>query len=148
MKLVRDARNLFIFLSIFMLIDSKISDKTSHSIEKIKNKIDKQKIIVNEDQFLKRFRLYMKEIAINRIKSDNMYRKKLLTGKLEEGYPDAMIKEAKKFHQNKENWKNLMSFPTELWRTCIFPVHKMNYLKWCQNLYATKTQIELKCNRK
>ena len=81
MKLVRDARNLFIFLSIFMLIDSKISDKTSHSIEKIKNKIDKQKIIVNEDQFLKRFRLYMKEIAINRIKIDNMYRKKLLTGK-------------------------------------------------------------------
>jgi hypothetical protein len=147
---------LFIILIIFesfkwrTVIIAKETEKNFKKISKLaKNKVN------NNDQdkknstnpFMKRFRDNMKEIATKRLKSDNLYQKRLQSGQLPEGYPDSMVREARKFRENKENWKHLMSFPTEVWRGCVYPPNKMNYLNWCRSLYASKTELEIKCNK-
>lgn len=85
---------------------------------------------------------------MSKLKSNNIYQKRKESGSLPEGYPENMIKNAKKNRENKENWKNLMSYPTEIWRFCVYPVFKMNYINWCNNLYLTKSKNEKKCKIK
>ena len=140
------SRYIFIYICSFSLLITKITEKNSVLNEKISNKKEKQKIVTENDAFMIRFISYIKEFSTKRIRSENLYRKRLQSGNLQEGYPENMVKEAKKFRDNKENWKNLMSLPTAIWRSCIFPLNKMNYLNWCQNLYASKTKKEIKCN--
>lgn len=126
--------------------EKKVKSSTKHSklADSPKPEVPKGKKMPSP--FMRRFRDNMKELATRRLKSENFYQKRLQSGQLPEGFPESMVKEAKKFRENKDNWKHLMAFPTEVWRGCLYPPTKMNYLSWCRSLYASKTELELKCN--
>jgi hypothetical protein len=85
----------------------------------------------------------IKEISTERLKSDNLAIKKKIAGVLPDGYPEQMVVNAKKMRMNKRNWSPLMSYPTELWRFCLFPVFKVNYKSHCENQYTTGTEDEI-----
>ena len=142
---------ILLFYTEFSLCENKVSvENFKKSLKKIsKSKNKKEKVVEKtKNPFMTRFLFNMKEIATKRLKSDNLYQKRLQSGILPEGFPKSMSIEAKKFRENKNNWKQLMAIPTEVWRGCVYPHNKMNYINWCRSLYATKSELELKCNHK
>ena len=98
---------------------------------------------MDADTILTRVRDFIREISNTRLKSDNLMSKRKLAGVLPEGYPEEMIKNAKKMRLDKKAWSPLLAFPTEVWRFCLFPYFKINYKKFCNNQYSTGVQDEI-----
>lgn len=95
---------------------------------------------------LQRVRNYIHDLASKQLKDNpDLEIKKKNNGIVSEQYPDAMIEKASLLRNNKENWKNLMAYPTEIWRHCIYPRFNINYLKFCQQSYALTNQFKLRC---
>jgi hypothetical protein len=89
-------------------------------------------------------REYIYEIAENLVKNDSIYSKRLKNGVLIDGYPTEVIKKAKLIHSDKSLWDNKMLYPTAVWRTCVFPQNKINYISYCrQKLAISKTQVKV-----
>jgi len=56
-----------------------------------------------------------------------------------------MVKNAKKDRLNKKKWKRILNYPTDIWRSCVYPEYmfKLNYVKWCSDKYASKNKKKL-----
>lgn len=101
-------------------------------------------ILSNPDKVLERIRDNMWDIALEMSSHPNIKRKKLELGILPDEYPAEMKERAKRVRQNKSEWENIMLHPTAVWRMCLFPNFKINYVSWCkQKLALTKTKIKL-----
>jgi hypothetical protein len=98
----------------------------------------------NPDKELEIIRDYMWEIAENLDRKTNIMKKKIECGELPDEFPKEMKDKARKVRQNMKNWESTMLYPTAVWRMCIFPNFKINYVTWCkQKLALTKTKIKL-----
>lgn len=126
------------FLAFFLVIIKQIiAAKSSNKF------LSSSQTDLSSDSILERVRLLIKEISNKRLKSEDLNIKKKLAGVLPEGYPEEMVKNAKKMRYDKKLWSPLMSFPTEVWRFCLFPLFKVNYQKFCRNQYMTGTEDEI-----
>jgi hypothetical protein len=90
---------------------------------------------------------YIYEMAENMVKNDSIYSKKIKNGVLGDGYPSEVIKKASSIHSDKNLWEKTMLYPIAIWRTCVFPQNKINYLSYCrQKLAIAKTQVKVNGN--
>ena len=101
--------------------------------------------IVDPDKTLGRIRDYIWEIADNMAnKNKNLLVKKLNLGILPDEYPINMKEKAKLVRKDRTMWNQVMLYPTAVWRMCIFPNFKINYVQWCTNKLAyLKTRTKL-----
>jgi hypothetical protein len=88
------------------------------------------------DAAFKRVLDYVRKIAEEKMKSTNLLEKKKLNGALSSGYSEELIQKAKDSRQDKKKWNKLMALPTEIWRTCLYPESKVNYVRWCEGSFS------------
>lgn len=105
--------------------------------------LTKSKTELNSDSIYARIRALIMEISNQRLKAENLTVKKKIAGALPDGYPEIMIRNARRHRSDKKFWAELMGFPTEVWRFCLFPLFKINYKKHCTNQYSTGTEDEI-----
>jgi hypothetical protein len=98
--------------------------------EDISNQIDE--IPSEPDKTLERIRDYMWDLADNISLKHNLLKKKLNLGILPDEYPTKMKLKAKKVRTDRQLWENVMLYPTEVWRSCIYPNFKIAYKSWCR----------------
>jgi hypothetical protein len=112
--------------------------QTIFTVKKILNKKKEP------DKTIEKMRDYIYEIAENLVRQDSIYAKKLKNGALIDGYPTEVIKKATLIHSDKSLWESTMLYPTAVWRTCVFPQNKINYISYCrQKLAISKTQVKV-----
>ena len=100
------------------------------------------------DKILEEIRTSIYKRAREISKNSSIYKKSIKIGELPESFPDNMVKKAKQMRLDKNNWKNIMLYPTAVWRMCLFPNFKINYIQWCnQNNALSKSKIKLKGNK-
>lgn len=76
----------------------------------------------------------------------NIYEKKIKVGDLPDSFPLIMRKKALKLRQDKSNFKSIMLYPTKVWRHCIFPNFKLNYVNYChQNQSQNSNTYKINC---
>jgi hypothetical protein len=68
------------------------------------------------------------------MKSSNMVNKGKSIGILPFNSPKHMKERAKFSRKNLEIYGNIMSNPIDIYRSCIYPVAKINYRNWCKNV--------------
>lgn len=86
---------------------------------------------------------YINKIAEEKMKSSDLMKKKKIAGALPEGFPEETIKKALETRDDKKKWNKIMKLPTEIYRFCLYPLTKVNYVKWCNNnFYGTKIKGE------
>lgn len=85
------------------------------------------------DAVHKRILDYINELAEEKMKSSNMMAKKKIAGALPEGFRKETIQRALDTRNDKRKWRQTLGLPTELYRMCLFPFAKVNYVKWCNN---------------
>jgi hypothetical protein len=85
------------------------------------------------DAVLKRIVEYVHSLAEEKMKSSNIMSKKKINGALPEGFPQETIEKALESRSDKKKWRPVLALPTEMYRTCLFPFSKVNYVKWCNN---------------
>ena len=85
------------------------------------------------DAVHKRILDYINTLAEEKMKSSNMMAKKKIAGALPEGFPQDTIQRALDTRNDKRKWRQILGLPTELYRMCLFPFAKVNYVKWCNN---------------
>ena len=134
--------NQFKILLVIIFIAKIIATNLDSKKFLFKNKV-KSSTSIESDSILVRVRQLIHEISNSKLKSENLSIKKKIAGALPEGYPEEMIKNAKKMRYDKKAWSPLMSFPTEIWRFCIFPMFKLNYKTYCNNQFSTGTPDEI-----
>jgi hypothetical protein len=105
----------------------------------------KLKALLDSDSILKRIRDIIHDLSNAKLKTHNLNVKKRIAGALPDGYPKEMIENAKRMHLDKKKWAPLMSYPTEVWRFCLFPQFKVNYKNWCVSQFMTGEKEELTC---
>lgn len=111
------------------------------------NNSEYERMMKNSDKTLEVIRDYMLQIAENMDRKSNIKDKKIRLGILPDEYPEAMKRKALKVRNERKEWEKVMLYPTEVWRMCVFPNFKINYVSWCkQNLALTKTKIKLNSN--
>jgi len=82
------------------------------------------------------------------IKNDSLYKKRIKVGSLPDGFPVEIKKKASLIHQNKAFWEKTMLYPTAVWRSCVFPDFKINYVNYCkQKLAIAKTRTKFNGNK-
>ena len=103
--------------------------------------IETNKIKVDADVYLEVQGL-IKKFAEEKSKTSNIEVKRRLIGILPEGYPQETVERALKIRKDRKRWNKVMMIPTELYRVCIYPTARVNYEKWCNNVYVgAKTKI-------
>ncbi len=78
-------------------------------------------------------------------KNSNIYKKRIKIGNLPDGFPLETQKKASLIHQNKSLWEKTMLYPTAVWRSCVFPDSKINYVSYCKQKLAiayTKKKLD------
>jgi hypothetical protein len=85
------------------------------------------------DVVYKRILEYINSLAEEKMKSSNIMAKKKITGALPEGYPEETVQKALDTRNDKKRWRPVLGLPTELYKMCLFPFAKVNYVKWCNN---------------
>jgi hypothetical protein len=85
------------------------------------------------DTVYKRILEYINSLAEEKMKSSNILAKKKITGALPEGYPEETVQKALDTRNDKKKWRPVLGLPTELYKMCLFPFSKVNYVKWCNN---------------
>jgi len=84
----------------------------------------------------------IKKFAEEKSKTSNIDAKRRLIGILPEGYPQETVERAAKIRKDRKRWNKVMMIPTELYRVCIYPSARVNYEKWCNNVFVgAKTKI-------
>ena len=97
------------------------------------------------DKLLEEIRSSIYKRAQEMSKNSSIYKKSIKIGELPDSFPDVMVKKAKQMRLDKNNWKKIMLYPTAVWRMCLFPNFKINYLQWCDQKFAlSKSKIKLK----
>lgn len=94
---------------------------------------DDNESISPSDTIYKRIVGYIYSMAEDSMKSSDLLVKKKISGALPEGYPDQTRRLALKTRDDIVKWRKTLGLPTELFRTCIYPNTKINYIKWCSN---------------
>ena len=87
----------------------------------------------------------VKKLADRKMKNSNIEVKRRLIGILPEGYPQETVERALMIRKDRKRWNKYMMVPTELYRFCPYPSARVNYEKWCNNVYlGAKTKIASK----
>jgi hypothetical protein len=106
--------------------------------------IETNKMKVDADVYLEVQGL-IKKFAEEKSKTSNIEVKRRLIGILPEGYPQETVERALKIRKDRRRWNKVMMIPTELYRVCLYPTARVNYEKWCNNVYVgAKTKITSK----
>ena len=134
-----------IFLSFILIITFIPYEVKSENLKSNTFLKSNLKLKIDSNSILDRVRGLIREISNQHLKSASLSIKKKIAGVLPEGYPQEMIDNAKKMRHNKKIWSSLMSFPTEVWRFCLFPNFKVNYKNWCMSQFPTGTKDEQNC---
>lgn len=96
------------------------------------------------DKQLEQLRLDIYKIAEEVSKNSDIYKKSIEIGELPDSFPEQMRKKAKKVRLDRERWNTVMLYPTAVWRMCLYPNFKINYVSYCrQKLGLSKTKIKL-----
>ncbi len=85
------------------------------------------------DAVHKRIQDYINSLAEEKMKSSNIMAKKKIAGALPEGFPQETIQKALNTRNDKNKWRPVLGLPTELYRMCLYPFAKVNFVKWCNN---------------
>lgn len=127
----------FFFLSFLIKNTLQFSDKSFQNFN----------TYPESDKELEEIRINMYKYADEVSKKSDIYKKRIEIGELPDSFPDAMRRKAKKVRLDREKWNPVMLFPTAVWRMCLFPTFKINYILWCnQKLALSKTKIKLNGN--
>jgi hypothetical protein len=89
--------------------------------------------VSQNDVISKKISNFILQFAEDKMKSTNLSVKRRMVGALPEGYPQESIDRALKSRQDIKRWNYLLSKPTELYRVCLYPQSRVNYVKWCRN---------------
>lgn len=120
---------LLVSLIVISIVVSQVSEK-----KKTKSPSSKPEHPPNpSDAVWARIESNIMAIAEEKMKSSDLMRKKKLAGVLPEGYPEETVKAALATRNNKKVWNPILRSPTELYRMCLYPYAKVNYVKWCNN---------------
>jgi hypothetical protein len=93
----------------------------------------------------KEVRGLISKLADQKMKDSNIEVKRRLIGILPEGYPQETVERALKIRKDRKRWNKYMMVPTELYRFCPYPFARVNYEKWCNNVYlGAKKKISSK----
>ncbi len=96
------------------------------------------------DKELERIRSNIYEIAQNMQRKSSIKKKQIFIGELPDAYPVKMRNKAKLIRQNRDIWDDVMLYPTAIWRMCIYPNFKINYVVWCKQKFAlSNSKIKL-----
>jgi len=76
-------------------------------------------------------------------KKSDLRTKRIKNGILPENFPEEVRKKAFAFRSNKKNFNLLMKYPAKVWGFCQNPLYKLNSLKKCDSIYATKSPEKL-----
>jgi hypothetical protein len=88
---------------------------------------------------------HIKLIAENKMKTSDLLAKKKLSGVLPEGFPEETVQKALETRNDKKRWMEILGIPTEIYRMCLYPFAKVNYVKWCNNnFFGSKNKDESK----
>lgn len=82
--------------------------------------------------------------ASKRLTGDKYKRSRNL-GLVSDEYSENMQKDSLKVRKDISKWSNIMSYPTELWRHCVFPYFKMSFLNFCNKSYAVSDSYKYRC---
>lgn len=85
------------------------------------------------DSVYKRIKYNIYNMAEDFMKSTNLMSKKKISGVLPEGFPDELVKKALETRNDIKKWRHMMALPTAIYRMCLYPFAKVNYVKWCNN---------------
>lgn len=107
------------------------------------NKIHSLDEYPTDDEFTQKVRDYIYTYANDELNNVDIKAKMIKNGLLPEGYPKQMIKNARKIHDDKSNWRKVMSYPTEIWGFCIYPKYKVNSINWCTQIYSLTDSTKL-----
>jgi hypothetical protein len=126
---------LFIFLNIIV-----------NSIQILANNRQSE-IVFNSypesDKQLEQIRIDIYKIAEEVSKKSDIYKKSIEIGELPDSFPEPMRRKAKKVRLDRDRWNPVMLYPTAVWRSCLYPNFKINYVSWCkQKLALSKTKIK------
>lgn len=107
--------------------------------------------VVNEDTIamktLKTIREEIYQLARDNMKTSSVLEKEKSIGLLKKtgGYPEHMITRAKDTRKNMNIFGAVMKLPIEVFRTCVYPISKTNYVKWCNNVKFGSSKKILSC---
>ncbi len=102
--------------------------------------------VYEPDKTMERIRDNIIEYATRLYKTDrkSINNKRIYAGDLPDSFPEEMKKNAELFRQNRLAWDPVMLYPTSVWRVCIFPSFKINYVSYCKDkLGLDKSKIKL-----
>lgn len=107
--------------------------------------------ILDPDKTLERIRDNMYQFAIELYKTDkkSIAKKRIYVGDLPDSFPEEMKKKAEISKQDKIIWDPIMLYPTSIWRVCVFPSYRINYVSICKDklgLIQSKTKLNGKYN--
>lgn len=140
---------LILLLGVQSLRNTILSKKASNNTKpdstnnKATKKESNESDAISGEVVYNRIRSIIQSLAKVSMSKSNLSIKKKLVGALSDAYPKNLIEIAKKKHYDKERWKGIMAMPTKLYKFCIYPSYTLNYSKWCEERYATKSQQKL-----
>jgi hypothetical protein len=95
-----------------------------------------------ESDVFKEIQGLIKKYSEQKMKNSNIDMKRRLIGILPEGYPKETVERALRIRKDRKRWNKFMMIPTELYRMCLYPSAKVNYEKWCNNVFlGSKSKI-------
>jgi len=95
------------------------------------------------DAVYKRIKDYIQTLAEKKMKTSDLMAKRKISGALPEGFPEETIEKALETRNDKKKWQNILGLPTEVYKMCVFPFAKVNYVKWCNNnFFGSKNKGE------
>jgi hypothetical protein len=101
--------------------------------------------IYEPDKIMERIRDNIYQYATMLYKTDkkSLANKRIYAGDLPDSFPQEMKKNAEIYRQNKQAWDPVMLYPTSVWRVCIFPSFRINYVSYCKDkLGLDKSKIK------
>ena len=140
-------QNLIFYESILFVFMISISFSYSAStLEKLRfAKPVKSSKVEKDDMVLTRIQKYIYELADKVSKKSDIKLKRKINGQLPDSFPKIMIENAKKKRLNKDLWAKIMSYPTDIYRICVYPEYmfKLNIMDWCQKKYSSEKKKKL-----
>ena len=138
MKLLNNESQIIIIIILFAVVYS--SEFTKSSIKNIASKPVAESDLSKDDKVLNRIQEYIFKYADRISKGSDLKLKRKINGQLTDKYPKIMVKNAQKNRLNRDYWSKLLSYPTEVWRICVYPEYmfKLNVMNWCDQKYGNK----------
>jgi len=103
----------------------------------------KKERVVFDDEEYNRIRDHIKKLAVISMSKSNLAIKKKLVGSLSDSYPETRRLMARKKHYELKKFRPIMALPNKIYKFCIYPSYDLNYSKWCEEKYATKSESKL-----